>query len=171
MNHTYLCHFISGPIAVSQDELWPHWWVERQKRIRISWIGQVWSLGQFLTTFYWMKNAPVVANGGLFHSFNNPFVFRETEDPMHSSWYLLFWKVLENKGLIIVPLLTLPGCSTAGLLGGGSVSIGGGVGGGGAPTDVVQHQQESCCSLQLKTGVQVGPLTTTVFCELHPYFV
>jgi len=46
--------------------------------------------------------------------------------------------------------------STAGLLGGGSVSIGGGVGGGGgAPTDVVQHQQESCCSLQLKTGVQI----------------
>ena len=49
-------------------------------------------------------------------------------------------------------------CSTAGLLGGGSVSIGGGVGAGGAPTDVVQHQQDSCCSLQLKTGVQVGPL-------------
>ena len=89
------------------------------------------------------------------------------------SVFFLVLESIEEQGLINVPiaLLTIPGCSTAGLLGGGSVSIGGGVGGGGgAPTDVVQHQQESCCSLQLKTGVQVGPLTT-VFCELHPYFV
>ena len=92
-------------------------------------------------------------------------LFLVAEDPIHPSRYLHFWKVLRNKDYVInVPmaLLTIPGCSTAGLLGGGSVSIGGGVGGGGAPTDVVQHQQESCCSLQLKTGVQVRTLTTTV---------